>query len=195
MSTVSERPSVVELRHVLVALRGHWMLFVLLGCVLVVLGAVALASPWVATLATAVVLGWLLIAGGVTEAVGAFWSRGWSGFIVPVLSGLLSILVGLLFVLAPADAALAVTLSLSCLLLLAGVAKMAAVLNCRFAAWGWSLLNGATDAILGMLILLWWPMSGFWLIGVFVGISLLFRGFNWIALGVALGMLPPAGAD
>jgi uncharacterized membrane protein HdeD (DUF308 family) len=46
-----------------------------------------------------------------------------------------------------------------------------------------------------MLILLSWPMSGFWLIGVFVGVSLLFRGLNWIGLGVALRMVPPTGAD
>ncbi len=35
-----------------------------------------------------------------------------------------------------------------------------------------------------------WPASALWVIGLFVGINLLFRGFNWIALGLALRSLP-----
>ena len=62
----------------------------------------------------------------------------------------------------------------------------------RFAAWGWSLASGVIDVVLGMLILLEWPESALWVIGLFVGINLLFRGMNWIALGLALRVLPTA---
>jgi uncharacterized membrane protein HdeD (DUF308 family) len=40
-----------------------------------------------------------------------------------------------------------------------------------------------------------WPVSGFWVIGLFAGINLVFRGLNWIGLGVTLGMLPAPKAD
>jgi uncharacterized membrane protein HdeD (DUF308 family) len=190
MNTAIERPPIVELRQVQAALRGNWVWFVLLGALLLVLGTVALASPWVMTLATAVAIGVLLLVGGVAETLGAFWSRHWSGVFVHLISGLLSVIVGLMFVWAPADAALASTLPLACLLMLGGVAKVAAALNFRFAAWGWPLVSGLIDLALGTLILLEWPVSGFWVIGVFVGINLLFRGLNWMGLGIALATLP-----
>jgi uncharacterized membrane protein HdeD (DUF308 family) len=112
-----------------------------------------------------------------------------------LLDGLLSALVGLIFLSAPVDAALAVTLPLACLMIMGGVFKIVAALNYRFAAWGWPLVSGVVDVVLGALILAEWPVSGFWVIGVLVGINLLFRGFSWIGLGVALGTFPAAKAD
>jgi uncharacterized membrane protein HdeD (DUF308 family) len=194
MSTTSERPPVGELRHGLTALRGNWLWFVLLGIALIVLGFVALGSVVIATLATALAIGALLVVGGVAEIVGAFWSRGWSGFFLHLLSGVLSIVVGVLFLRAPLDAVLALTLLLACLLMVGGIFKIVAALSHRFAAWGWPLVSGVIDLVLGVMIWLEWPASALWVIGLFVGISLLFRGFNWIGLGLALRTLPPSGA-
>jgi uncharacterized membrane protein HdeD (DUF308 family) len=194
MSTSFGRPLVAELRHDLDALRGNWLWFVLLGVALVVLGFIALGSPWIVTLATAVVIGSLLIVSGAAETIGAFWSRYWSGFFLHLLSGVLSIVVGVLFVRAPVDAVLALTLLLACLLTVAGIFKIVAALTYRFAAWGWPLVSGVIDVILGVMIWLEWPASALWVIGLFVGISLVFRGFNWIGLGVALRTLPRSGA-
>ena len=67
-----------------------------LGAALIVLGAIALGSALIAGLATAIAIGVLLV-GGAAETVGAFWCRGWSGFFLHLLSGVLSIVVGLLF--------------------------------------------------------------------------------------------------
>jgi uncharacterized membrane protein HdeD (DUF308 family) len=55
-------------------------------------------------------------------------------------------------------------------------------------------VSGVLDLVLGVLICLDWPVSGLWVIGLFVGISLVFRGFNWIGLGLALRTLPPSKA-
>jgi uncharacterized membrane protein HdeD (DUF308 family) len=195
MSTTYERPPVTDLRHALTALRGNWLWFVLLGVALIVLGFIALGAPWIATLATAVAIGALLVVSGLAESIGAFWSRGWSGFFLHLLSGVLSIVIGLLFLRAPVDAVLALTLLLACLLMVGGIFKIVAALSYRFAMWGWPLASGIIDLMLGVLIWLEWPASGLWVIGLFVGISLLFRGFNWIALGLALRALPPSGTD
>jgi uncharacterized membrane protein HdeD (DUF308 family) len=195
MSTALERPLVAELRHGLIALRGNWLWFVILGIALVVLGTVALGAVVIASLAAAVAIGALLIVSGVGEVIGAFWCRGWSGFFLHLLSGILSIVVGLLFVRAPLDALAALTLLLACFLLVSGTFKIVAAVVYRFAAWGWSLAGGIIDVVLGVLIWQEWPASALWVIGLFVGINLLFRGFNWIALGLALRALPqPASA-
>ena len=179
-----------ELRHELDALRGNWIWFVILGVSLVVLGTVALGSVVIASLAAAAAIGVLLLLGGAAEAVGAFWCRGWSGFFLELLSGVLSIVVGLLFLRAPAGALAALTLLLACFLMVGGFFKIVAAVSYRFAAWGWSLAGGIIDVILGVMIWQEWPASGLWVIGLFVGINLLFRGFNWIALGLALRSLP-----
>jgi uncharacterized membrane protein HdeD (DUF308 family) len=60
---------------------------------------------------------------------------------------------------------------------------------------GLALVSGVLDLILGVLICLEWPASAFWAIGLFFGISVIFRGCNWIGLGLALRALPPSEAE
>jgi uncharacterized membrane protein HdeD (DUF308 family) len=194
MSTTYERPPVAELRHALTALRGNWVWFVLLGAALIVLGFVALGSLWIATLATTVAIGVLLIVSGVAETIGACWSWPWSGFFLHLLSGVLAVVVGALFLRAPVDAVLALTLLLASLLMVGGIVKIVVALSYRFGAWGWPLVSGVIDLILGVLICLEWPASALWVIGLFFGISVIFRGCNWIGLGLALRALPPSEA-
>ena len=195
MSMTYQRQPIAELRHELGALRGHWLWFVLLGVALILLGCVALGSVVAASLATAVVIGALLLVGGAAETIGAFWCRGWSGFFLHLLSGVLSIVVGVLFLRAPVDALLALTLLLSCLLMVGGIFKIVAALSYRFAAWGWPLASGIIDVVLGVMIWQQWPASALWVVGLFLGISLVFRGFNWIALGLALRALRGPGTE
>lgn len=190
MSTAFERPLGAELRHGLNALRGNWFWFVLLGIALIVLGFIALGSVVIASLATAVTIGMLLLVGGIAETVGAFWCRGWSGFFLHLLSGVLSIVIGVLFLRAPVGALLALTLLVASFLLVGGIFKIVAALSYRFGAWGWPLASGIIDLILGLMIWQEWPASALWVIGLFLGINLVFRGVNWIALGLGLRALP-----
>jgi len=186
MSTTIERPDVVDLRQELAAFRRNWFWFVLLGVSLIIVGFIALGSLVLASLATAVAIGALLLVAGMAEAIGAFWCRGWRGVFLHLLSGVLSIVVGGLFLWAPVDALLALTLLLACLLIVGGVFKLIAAFSYRFEGWGWPLLSGIIDLVLGVLIWREWPVSALWVLGMFVGISLVFRGFNWIGLGMAL---------
>src|SRR5262249_18906473 len=151
-----------ELRHELDALRGNWFWFVILGVSLVALGIVALGSAVIASLAAAAAIGVLLLLGGAAEAVGAFWCRGWSGFFLELVSGVLSIVVGLLFLRAPLNALAALTLLLACFLMAGGVFKVVTAVAYRFAAWGWSLAGGIIDVILGVMIWQEWPASALW---------------------------------
>lgn len=190
MIATFERPAMEQLRHDFSVLRGNWLWFVLLGVGISVLGFIALGSVVVASLATAMVIGVLLMIGGFAEAIGAFWSRAWSGFLMHMLCGVLSIVVGLMFLRAPVDALIVMTLLLACLLMASGFFRIIAALTYRFAGWGWPLAGGVVDLLLGVMILFGLPESAFWVIGLYVGISLLFRGANWIAIGLALRSLP-----
>jgi uncharacterized membrane protein HdeD (DUF308 family) len=185
MSTTIERPELAELRGELAVFRHNWTWLVLLGVALIALGVIALGSLALASLATAVAIGILLLVAGLAEAVGALWCRDWSGFFLHLLSGVLSIVVGVMCLWAPVDALLGLTLLMACFLMTGGVFKIIASCVYRFEAWGWPLLSGIIDLALGVLICMEWPVSALWMLGLFVGISQVFRGFNWIGLGLA----------
>ena len=73
---------------------------------------------------------------------------------------------------------------------LGGIVKIVEALSYRFKDWGWPLLSGVIDLVLGILIWQELPTSALWVIGLFVGINIIIRGVNWIALGLALRSLP-----
>ena len=58
--------------------------------------------------------------------------------------------------------------------------------------WGWVVLNGVISVILGAAIWRQWPLSGLWVIGLFVGIEMLFSGLSWVMLGLAVRSAPKA---
>ena len=134
MSTTLDRPLVAELRHGLTALRGNWFWFVLLGIALIVLGVIALGSVVIASLATALTIGMLILLGGVAEIARRVLVPGWSGFFLHLLSGLLSIVIGVMFLRAPVNALLALTLLVACFLMVGGIFKIVAALSYRFGA-------------------------------------------------------------
>ena len=68
MSTPSDlRDARRVLRHELEVIRGQWAWLLALGIVLVVVGTLAIGAPFVASLATALTLGVLLVAGGIAQ--------------------------------------------------------------------------------------------------------------------------------
>ena len=123
-----------------------------------------------------------------------FWCRAWSGFFYHLLGGLLSAVVGLLFLTAPVDALLTLTLLLTVMLLVGGIFNIVAAVSYRFSGWGMLLLRGVIDIVLGIMIWQTWPAAALWVIGLFVGINLIFRGVNWLGLGLALRTMPRTAA-
>jgi uncharacterized membrane protein HdeD (DUF308 family) len=45
---------------------------------------------------------------------------------------------------------------------------------------------GSISLVLGILILAQWPVSGLWVIGLFLGIELVAYGVAWIAVALKL---------
>jgi uncharacterized membrane protein HdeD (DUF308 family) len=67
-----------------------------------------------------------------------------------------------------------------------GLLRVIFSLVVQFPAWPWVLLNGVVDLVLGVLILSGWPESSLWVIGLFVGIDLLFHGWSWMILALTV---------
>ena len=50
--------------------------------------------------------------------------------------------------------------------------------------WGWLLASGIVSVVLGWMIWAQWPASGLWVIGLLVGIQLLFTGWSLVMLAL-----------
>ena len=196
MSTTDlpEIPLRKVIRHELQAIRGKWIWLVVLGISLIVLGTILLGFPVIATLATVTALGVLILLGGGMEVVGAFWCHEWSGFFIALLSGILGVVVGLMLLGNPIQGGITLTILLASFLFVGGIFKVVASLTHRFGGWGWLLLSGAIDIVLGIMIWAELPMSGLTIIGLLVGISAIFRGVSWLMLGLTLKQVPSAAA-
>jgi uncharacterized membrane protein HdeD (DUF308 family) len=149
------------------------------------LGFIAVGRAVSVTLASMYFFGWLLIIGGVVEAVQAFWQRQWGGLIFHLLSGVLYAVVGFMVLGNPAAGATALTLIIALFFLIAGAFRIIVSLTMRFPEWHWLLLNGAITLLLGLLIWKQWPSSALWVIGLFIGIELIFTGSAWVMLSLA----------
>lgn len=165
-------------------LRRHSGWFVALGIVLIILGVIALAYDAFTTIASVLVFGWLLMIGGVIEIVHGFQTHRWGGFFLHLLAGLLFLVAGLLFVANPLTGALSLTLFLGAFFLVGGVFEIIGAVRLRAPHWAWAVLGGLITAVLGLMLWGQWPGSGLWFIGFAVGISMIFRGWAWVMLGI-----------
>jgi uncharacterized membrane protein HdeD (DUF308 family) len=156
------------------------------GILMIILGVFAIGAPVVATVAFQVVLGWLLVIGGIAEAIHAFMAQNWRGFLFELLSAILYVVVGALLLFNPLLGAAALTLLLAVFLVVEGIFKIIMALRVRdHRGWGWVLASGILSLILGAMIWAQWPASGLWVIGLLVGIQLLFTGWSVVMLALA----------
>jgi uncharacterized membrane protein HdeD (DUF308 family) len=187
MSTPAEvRLARRVMRHELEAIQGHWAWILALGIILIVVGTVAVSMPLWATLTTALAFGILLLMGGIAQLIGAFWTREWSGFFLVLLMGILYLVLGVMFLRHPGEALVAMTLLLTCGLMVSGLFRIIGSLIYRFPHWGWTLVGGVINLLLGIYIYSQWPLDSFFVLGLFVGIDLIFTGWTWVMLSLAV---------
>jgi uncharacterized membrane protein HdeD (DUF308 family) len=172
--------------------RRTWGWFLALGIVLVFLGMMALGRSVLTTLVSVVVFGWFLLLAGILSVVHAFWRRRWGGFLVELFAGILYAVFGLMVVGNPAVSAVALTLLIAVFLMIGGLFRIFTALTVRFHHWIWVLLNGVISLLLGLMIWSQWPVSGLWVIGLFIGIDLIFYGWSLIMLAMAVRSIPPS---
>jgi uncharacterized membrane protein HdeD (DUF308 family) len=165
--------------------RRHWGWFLVLGILLMVLGAMALAASGLTTLGTVIFFGFLLIVDGVIQLIHAFKARAWGGFFLLLLTGILGVVTGGLMVRHPGAAALSLTLLLASFFIVGGLFRAVGSLMLRFPNWGWACLSGVIAFLLGVMLVMEWPASGVWFIGLSIGITLLFEGWGWVMVALA----------
>jgi uncharacterized membrane protein HdeD (DUF308 family) len=167
-------------------MRHLWWLFLALGLVSVIVGFLAISSAFIATMASVVVFGVLLLIAGCTEVIHAVMGRNGRGFALHLLAAALYLLVGLFILEHPVRAATVLTLVLAASFFVGGVLRIIMSVAVRFPAWPWVLFNGVVDLLLGIFIWSGWPESSLWVLGLFVGIDLVLHGWSWVILALSV---------
>ena len=170
--------------------------FTALGAVMIIVGFVAIGSPFAFTLAANFLVGWILVFTGVAELAHAFSCQGWKGFLWELLIGVLTAGVGLMLVFYPLAGAVTLTLVLAIWFILGGIMKLIMGFQLRPAPGsGLIILGGALGLLLGVMIYSEWPSSAVWVIGTLVGINLIFDGWGMIGHAAAVKVVESAGAE
>jgi uncharacterized membrane protein HdeD (DUF308 family) len=170
------------------AIHEHWVLFLIEGIVLVILGIAALVVPVVATLAFTLLIGWLFLISGIVGLITTFWMRGVPGFWWALLSGLLGVAAGIVLLRWPISGTVSLTLVLIAFFFVEGIATIMYAIEHRAqlsSRWGWMLVSGIVDLILAGIIFAGLPGTATWALGLLVGINLLFGGAAMIAMALA----------
>jgi uncharacterized membrane protein HdeD (DUF308 family) len=169
------------------ALRGKWGWIVALGVLFAIAGVIALGSVVMATVVSVLVVGAMMVVAGIGEIIHAFAIRTWGRFALWLLLGVLYVVAGISVYVNPLLAASFLTLILGAALVASGVLRIVIAFQMRSGTpWGWVVLSGVITLLLGGIILLHWPASSLFVLGVLLGVDLLFTGFGWIFVGLAL---------
>jgi len=169
------------------ALHEHWVLFLVEGVVLLVLGATAVVLPPIATLAVTILLGWLFLVSGILGLITTFWMRHAPGFWWSLLSAVLGIVVGAVLLASPLTGAFSLTLVLVAFFLVEGAVSIMFALDHKrelSGQWGWMLVSGIIDLGLAIMIFAGLPSTAAWAVGLLVGINMIFGGTALIAMAL-----------
>ncbi|NUP15108.1 MAG: HdeD family acid-resistance protein [Streptomyces sp.] len=153
-----------------------------LGVILVVAGVVGLLYTGFATLTSMLLFGWLLLIGGIVGLLHAVQARGSNFFWLGVAVAALNIAAGVVVIRRPEAAAEALAMFAALLFLTGGLFRLVGSLVVRGPQFGWTLLQGAFDLLLGILVLSSWPSSRY-VIGTLFSLALLFDGLGLLATG------------
>jgi uncharacterized membrane protein HdeD (DUF308 family) len=165
------------------SLKWGWLLA--LGVLMIILGTVALGDTLAVTLVSVLLIGWLLIVAGIFHVVHlirhsevrSFWN---------ILATICDFLAGFYMVSHPALGAVTLTLVLAAFLLVSGITRLIAVFQAKLPHKFWPVLDAVLSIVLGILLFVHWPWTGLWFIGFAVAIGLIFRGWAWVMLALAL---------
>ncbi|TSJ87625.1 HdeD family acid-resistance protein [Gilliamella apicola] len=165
--------------------KANW--FIVIGIILIVLGCLALGYQFIATVFSVYFIGSLIFIAGIIQVIHSFNIKGLGQTALWAIMGILYIFIGLMSFFQPIAVSSALTLLISLLLTISGFAQIfAAMSNRNLPRWGWIIFSGIINIILGLMLMAGWPYDSIWVLGMFLGIDLVFQGFAYITIGSAL---------
>ena len=167
--------------------RANWGWMMFMGIALVVLGIIGLYMVGTLTIASILYFGILVVVGGVFTLIDGFRAEGWKAKIWEILIGVLYIVAGIVMIMNPGASAVWFTLFLAAFLLVSGIFRivMGFQIHKEVKGWGWTVVGGIASILLGIMIFAQWPVSGLWVIGLFVAIEMIMQRTSMISIAFA----------
>ena len=154
-------------------------LFLFESILFILLGLFAIAIPQLFTLSIELLLGSLFVVGGVFQTFRLLRNSDMGNFWPTLIGSLCSIALGVLLLAYPIKGVVALTLLLAIFFLIQGIAQIILAFRLKpVNGYGWMLFSGVVTLILSYLIWSGLPSTAAWVIGLLVGINLLFTGFS-----------------
>ena len=167
-------------------IRSKWGWFVALGIALVVGGFFVVAMPYVSSMAVTLVVGVVLMITGVIGIIQAFQVQSWGGFFWHLLLSIVMLVGGIAIYFDPVAGLFALTIMLAAIFVAQGVVEIIFAFTIRpESGWGWMLAAGIVSLIAGVLLWNQFPSSAAWALGLVAGVSIIFNGWSYIAIGLA----------
>src|SRR4029077_10471978 len=169
------------------AIRSHWVLFLIQGVIMIILGVLAVGEPMVATLAVTLFAGWLFLFSGIVGFAGMFTARHVPGFWWALITAVLAILVGIYLIWRPLFGTLSLTLAVGAFFGAQGIVQIITAIGHHkvLRSWVWMLGTGIANVILALIIWGGFPGTAEWVLGLLFGINLLLWGFSLVMTAIA----------
>ena len=154
-------------------LARSWKALMAVGVLAIFIGCVAILVPAVASVGTAIFIGWIFLIAGAFLIAAAFSAHSIGSVFLRLVWALLTVIVGLWLIVEPHNGTLTLTLVLGLYFLFMGITRIAVAFIARGQQnAGWVGLSGFCGLIIGVLVLAKFPSSADWAIGLLVGIDL-----------------------
>lgn len=164
----------------------NWVWLLFLGILFIILGVIGLGRLFALSLAGTLFFGVLIIIGGVAQFIEAVKCAGWKSLAYHVLIGVLYVVGGVFVIWNPLAAKLLLTWVLATVFIMVGIIRVIMAFQMRATgSWFVPLLGGIVSIILGGLIMANWPLSGLFVIGLFIAIELITNGWSYIFFALA----------
>lgn len=175
-----------DLNTAIESLRPRWGWIVALGALIAGMGVAALILVVSATIASVYTIAIFMILAGAAEIAIGLSAKTWGRFLLWIFAGLAYIVVAAFALAQPLVAAAFFTLLLGAGMIATGVVRIYLGTHLGAPLRGPVLLAGGLTALVGVLIVAGWPENSFVILGVLLGLDLLFWGAAWIGFGLRL---------
>ncbi len=167
--------------------RKNWGWLLFMGSALVVLGVIGLGMVGFLTIGSMLYFGFMVLFGAILLFIDAFKAEGWKAKIWEILIAVVYALAGIVMIMRPGASAVWFTLFIAGFLFASGIFRIITGFQIReeVKGWGWTVFGGVASLVLALMIFNRWPVSGLWVIGLFVAIEMIMQGWSMITISLA----------
>jgi uncharacterized membrane protein HdeD (DUF308 family) len=165
----------------------NWVWMLGLGLIFITLGVAGLMVLPLLSITSVAVFGAFMIIGGTLQIIqGAAKAKEWKSRAIHITIGAIYVLGGIFAMINPVLATAIYTLFLGLTLVFIGFLRIAvAIQNKNVSQWALMSLSGVLTIFLGLLIVLQWPWSSLWAVGLFISTDMILAGANYVAIALA----------